>query len=174
MGLAWQGLPWEQRDGAPRRECWFNPYGRDYTYGTGDYARTYKAHPMVETGPSWLVIEIIRQLNAVTGARYDCCFVNGYEHGRQHLGWHADDSPEMDGNHPIATVSLGAEREIWFRQTPMSQNANILSTEKRLLANGSAAIMHAGMQSSWQHRIPKSSVVDCGPRISFTCRKLVI
>ncbi len=174
MDLSWRLLPWEQRDGAPRRECWFNPYGLDYTYGSGEYARTYKSHDLRGEGPAWLVNVILQQLNASTGASYDCCFVNGYEHGRQHLGWHADDSPEMDDNHPIATVSLGAEREIWFRQTPTSQNANILSTEKLLLANGSAAIMHAGMQRSWQHRIPKSPVAECGPRISFTCRKLVI
>jgi len=33
--------------------------------------------------------------------------------------------------------------------------------------------MHAGMQRDWQHRIPKSSNADCGPRISLTYRKLV-
>lgn len=167
--LSWNSLPWEQREGAPRRECWFNLHGKPYTYGQGEFARTYQAHPLEEIGPNWLVREIMQCLNRDTGASYDCCFVNGYEHGRQHLGWHADDSPEMDLNHPIATVSLGAEREIWFRRKDDSSGQNV---EKLMLGNGSAAIMHAGMQRDWQHRIPKSPVADCGPRISFTYRRL--
>jgi hypothetical protein len=45
--------------------------------------------------------------------------------------------------------------------------------ERLLLHHGSAAIMHAGMQRDWQHRIPKSAVADCGPRISLTYRRLI-
>lgn len=166
----WETMPWEQRDGAPRREAWFNPYGEPYTYGTGEYARTYEAHDLNgEAYAAWMIRRIMQRLNDL-GDAYDCCFVNGYEHGRQHLGWHADDSPEMDINHPIATVSLGAEREIWFRRKGDKTGEAV---EKLLLEAGSAAIMSGGMQRDWQHRIPKSSVVDCGPRISLTYRKLV-
>lgn len=169
--VSWSSLPWEQREGAPRRECWFNPYGMPYTYGSGEHARTYQAHPLNDgNGPQWLAWEIMQRLNAETDASYDCCFVNGYENGRQHLGWHSDDSPEMDMDHPIATVSLGAEREIWFRRKGDSTGSAV---EKLMLGNGSAAIMAAGMQRDWQHRIPKSDRADCGPRISFTFRKLV-
>jgi len=169
----WTHLPWEQRDGAPRRECWFNPYGMPYTYGSGEHARTYEAHEfsLEEGSPSSsLVYAIMLVLNAQQGTCFDCCFVNGYEHGRQHLGWHADDSPEMDMDHPIATVSLGAPREIWFRRKGDSSGSRV---DKLLLGNGSAAIMAAGMQRDWQHRIPKSDKADCGPRISLTYRKLV-
>lgn len=168
----WEHTPWEQREGAPRREAWFNPYGQPYTYGSGDHARTYEAHPLTALAPDAAggIYRIMCSLNQATGASYDCCFVNGYEHGRQHLGWHSDDSPEMDANHPIATVSLGAEREIWFRPIGDQSGANV---EKMMLASGSAAIMGAGMQQGWQHRIPKSSRVDCGPRLSLTYRRLV-
>lgn len=172
--LLWQTLPWEKREGAPRREAWFNPYGEPYTYGQGEHARTYQAnglprHPK-DCNASFHIRCVMNALNAKFESQYDCCFVNGYENGRQHLGWHSDDSPEMDMDHPIATVSLGAAREIWFR--PKERDAN-LEPEKLMLANGSVAIMAAGMQRDWQHRIPKSSVADCGPRISLTYRKLV-
>lgn len=178
FNVLWRVMPWEQREGAPRREAWFNPYGQPYTYGQGEHARTYQAHSIEGTGAAWGVRTIMEQLNAHTGAAYDCCFVNGYEHGRHSLGWHADDSPEMDMDHPIATVSLGAEREIWFRPRSRSMLAGDMDqpnpeVEKLTLANGSVAIMGAGMQRDWQHRIPKSSVVDCGPRISLTYRRLV-
>lgn len=167
----WDNLPWEQRE-APRRECWFNPYGQDYTYGTGEHARTYRSHPLAAFlgGAGEVVYHIMASLNDRTGSRYDCCFINGYEHGRQHLGWHSDDSPEMDADHPIATVSLGAEREIWFRPVGDKSGENV---EKLMLGHGSAAIMAAGMQQTWQHRIPKSPKADCGPRLSLTYRRLV-
>jgi alkylated DNA repair dioxygenase AlkB len=43
------------------------------------------------------------------------------------------------------------------------------SIHKLLLENGSIAIMAAGMQDTWQHRIPKHSA-PCGERISLTFR----
>lgn len=185
--LLWEELPWEHRENAPRRECWLNPYGESYTYGSGEHARTYEAHPLLgwnDNEAISLVWGIMQHLNLDYGSSYDCCFVNGYAHGRQHLGWHSDDSPEMDMDHPIATVSLGAEREIWFRPKPIpvvpaSQDfiaspALTLEENKLSLANGSVAIMHAGMQRDWQHRIPKSPLGEqCPPRISLTFRRLV-
>lgn len=177
--LYWELLPWENREGAPRRECWFNPYGLPYTYGSGEYARTYQAHGF--DGAAGMSIQsMIELLNHRYGASFDCCFVNGYAHGRQHLGWHADDSPEMAHEHPIAVVSLGAEREIWLRKTvPPTPSAEPLApgvgdVYRMPLAHGSLLLMHAGMQREWQHRIPKSPVTDCGPRISLTFRKLVL
>lgn len=164
----WSSMPWVPTVNVPRRECWMNDYALPYTYGSGDFARTYQPAPVWHG-----MVDALRDyINIVTNGAFDCCFVNGYEHGRQHLGWHADDSPEMDHNHPIAVVSYGAAREIWFR----CRDAAGLWTEPRsqLLENGSLLIMKAGMQRNWQHRIPKSSKADCGPRISLTFRKLVL
>ncbi len=175
----WTDLPWESREGAPRRECWLNPYGQPYTYGSGEHARTYEAHPLtgVADDAATVVGWVMQRLNAMHGASFDCCFVNGYAHGRQHLGWHADDSPEMDMDHPIAVVSLGAEREIWFREVFRVREdmrpGMAGPHEAQLLHHGSLLLMHAGMQRTWQHRIPKSPVADCGPRLSLTFRRLV-
>lgn len=167
----WANMPWEHRDGAPRLEAWFNPYKQPYTYGQGEHARTYEAHELGGLSDiSAFIAWTMGLLNGKYGSSYDCCFVNGYRDGRDALGWHADDSPEMDMDHPIATVSFGATREIWFRQKDDSSGQAV---EKLTLRNGSAAIMHAGMQRDWQHRIPKSSEAKCGPRISLTYRRLV-
>jgi alkylated DNA repair dioxygenase AlkB len=162
----WEHLTWEQREGAPRREFWSNHYDLAYTYGSGDHARTYAAqpyHPIVKA------IELT--INSALDLSFDCCFINGYATGREHLGWHADDSPEMDNEHPIAVVSVGAPREIWFREL---KGLRVFGeTESQMLGNGSFLLMHAGMQRTWQHRIPKSSVAGIGPRLSLTFRKLV-
>lgn len=148
-------------DNVPRREYYVHSQGFDYTYGRDKFARTYKSQP---THP---VIEIIRaQLLHQIGVNFDVVFLNLYENERNHLGWHADDSPEMSDDHPIVTVSLGAEREIWFRE---NGSANVV---KLLLQNGSACIMLPGMQDTHQHRIPKCDR-KCGPRISLTFRKYV-
>ena len=159
----WNDLPFDRRENTPRTECWMNDYGYDYTYGSGNGIRTY-------TSDDWndFVYKIREKLNENFNADFDCCFCNGYINERDHLGWHADDSPEMDMNHPIASVSFGAAREIWFRKKGESG----VATKGLLLTNGSVAIMNSGMQFDWEHRIPKHSA-PCGKRISLTYRKLV-
>ncbi len=157
----WSELPWERRADAPRRECFFNDFGKPYTYGSGVGARTYFP---VEWHEAVRAIQV--KLQAETGQVFEGCFINGYEGPRDHLGWHADDSPEIDGSRPIAVVSFGSAREIWFCEKGSSEK------ETLVLAPGSLLLMHAGMQATHKHRIPKHGA-DCGPRISLTFRGLV-
>jgi len=156
-------LEWERRPGAPRSEFYANDTPAPYTYGTGEHARTYLPRP-------WhpLMLTIRHQLEDRLGCDMDVCFLNLYRGPRDWLGWHSDDSPEMDPARPIATISYGAERAIEFR--PIDDR--VAAPESLTLTNGSAAIMAAGMQQTWQHRIPKSGAV-VGPRISLTFRGFV-
>lgn len=160
----WAELPWVKIENRPRHECWMNDFELPYTYGDGKGQTTYTPSPWHED---------IRRYRLVLAMNYsinmDCCFVNGYKDGHDHLGWHADDSPEMDDSRAIVVVSVGAEREIWFR--PKGQKGE--ATEKVLLTNGSALIMAPGMQDEYQHRIPRSSIHNCPPRISLTYRGLI-
>lgn len=113
---AWAGFPWEDR-GAPRRECFFSDIGAPYTYGSGAGARTYWPKPAPD-----IMASLTRAAEAASGCRFELCFANGYAGEREHLGWHADDSPEIDDARPIAVMSLGAAREIWVKprgQVPM-------------------------------------------------------
>jgi len=96
------------------------------------------------------------------------CFVNGYENEKQHLGWHADDSPEMDDDRAIAVVSYGAERFINFR--PRGHKG--VAPHSVLMPSGSLLLMKAGMQDEWDHKIPKHSA-ECGFRLSLTYRGIV-
>lgn len=156
-------IPWEQRDSTPRRESWMSALGEDYTYGSGAGVRTYKANilpPLIAT----FICDFVRSRDII----FDACFANRYEDHRQHLGWHADDSPEMDDARPIGIVSFGAAREIWFKPNSGSHE----DVEKLLLEPGSLVLMPPGMQDTHQHRIPKHSA-PCGPRISLTFRGLV-
>jgi alkylated DNA repair dioxygenase AlkB len=162
-----QELKWVHADGGkvPRREYYTHKDGLPYSYGKGEYARTY------ESQPTNFVIEMIRcklwnYFKFKDDEDLDVVFLNLYMDQHDHLGWHADNSPEMSDDYPIVTVSLGARREIWFRENGSNE------VEKLMLDSGSAAIMLPGMQDTHQHRIPKSDRA-CGPRISLTFRKFV-
>jgi alkylated DNA repair dioxygenase AlkB len=163
-------LQWERRTDVPRSEYYCNDSPKPYVYGRDRGRRLYEPRPYHD------VIRAIRwDLEVHTGHVLDVCFLNMYLDQSDQLGWHADDSPEMDDARPIVTVSLGVEREIWFRPKdspkPPSGAADP-NIEKLKLGHGSAAIMAPGMQDAWQHRIPKASF-QCGVRISLTFRGYV-
>lgn len=160
-------IPWERQTEA-RQEYFMSADSVEYTYGTGRGERTYVSHPFTD----WA--ENIRlNLNAEIrqpGNRYNICFFNRYEDEREHLGWHADDSPGMDHNHPIAVVSFGQPREIWWKRK--DQKGAVPLCQRQLLANGSLFVMPAGFQLEHFHRIPKGDR-KMGPRISLTFRHYV-
>lgn len=168
-------LDWTRRGNVPRDEIYFNDTDVPYTYGSGEHARTY--HP--DTKLPWPITAIRNELEGRLGCVLDVCFLNRYMTARDQLGWHADDSPEMDPRRPIVTVSFGGERDIMFRRKvavivptarSLGQAAALAPVERLILAHGSAAVMQPGMQQGWLHRIPKSSRSDIGPRISLTFR----
>lgn len=186
-------LSWIRHDKTPRSEYYVNDYLKPYTYGTPPYDRTYQAQPIT------LAISALRAMaEKAAGCSFEVGFLNLYHDQSDHLGWHADDSPEMDSNRPIAIVSLGVEREIWFRKNPGDGKCTACNgsgyydgagghycgccggsgksqaplVQKVSLGNGSLCIMNAGMQETHQHRIPKAGFM-CGERISLTFRGYV-
>lgn len=167
----WNELSWQRRGSTPRREYYANEAGVPYTYGKGMGRRSYDPSP-------WhpVMLQIREKLEQHTGTKFEVCFLNGYENQRDHLGWHADDSPEMDDTRPIAIVSLGSEREIWFREQGETRPGAAVfrpsSLAKLKLEHGSLCLMAPGMQDTHYHRIPKAGF-DCGERISLTFRGYV-
>lgn len=156
-------LEWERRKDAPRSEYYVNDFNEPYIYGRGAGQRTYlvrQYHPEI--------LRIRKLLEDFAKCKFEVCFLNRYLNQSDSLGWHADDSPEMDNTRPIATISLGVEREIWFRPKDTLDKITKLKLE-----TGSLCLMSAGMQDTHQHRIPKASF-QCGERISLTFRGYVI
>jgi alkylated DNA repair dioxygenase AlkB len=148
-------LNWVRRDSTPRSEYYINDFNVPYTYGRGRGEREYQpqvSHELIES--------IRQQLFELTQCRFEVCFLNKYSDQSDHLGWHSDDSPEMDDNRPIAIISLGAHMD------------DKKAEERLKLENGSLCLMHAGMQDTHLHRIPKAGFV-CGERISLTFRGYV-
>lgn len=155
------GILWEDH-GAPRSESYYADRPVPYTYGAQPYARTY--HP--NTQWSDVLATLRSRVEAFFGQSFELLFCNYYDHGNQHLGWHADDSPSVDDARPIPVISFGSAREIWFRE-----NGKGSDVHKMVLAPGSLLLMHAGMQDTHQHRIPKAGRIVT-PRVSLTFRGL--
>lgn len=103
-------LDWQRRGSTPRSEYYCNQFPVPYTYGRGRGVREYAPQP-------WhpLIVVVRDLVEKATGSTFDVCFLNRYHDQSDHLGWHADDSPEMDDARPIAIVSFGVERDILFR-----------------------------------------------------------
>ena len=175
-------LAWTRYGTTPRMEYYVNRAGAyPYTYGRGEFARTYQPQPS-----NAVIDEIWEEAENFAGVQFDVCFLNRYVNQSDHLGWHSDNSPEMDDARPIATVSLGAEREIWFRKIPAGDAGLVVNGNewevlgypkasaivKLRLPHGSILCMGPGVQDTHQHRIPKSSAA-CTDRISLTFRGYV-
>lgn len=97
------------------------------------------------------------------------CFLNRYEHERNGLGWHSDDSPDTSDAHPISVVSFGEPREIWWRR--IGEKGTVPESNRKLLEPGSLFVMPPGFQSAFEHRIPKGAH-SMGARVSLTFRHM--
>jgi len=161
----WNELEWERR-GLPRREYYCNDFNVDYTYGSALHPNTYSPRPWHKR-----ILAIRRAVETYVEAKMDVCFLNGYETSRDQLGWHSDDSPEMDDERPIVIVTFGAERDIMFSKKEAGKPVGVV--ERLKLQDGSMCVMKPGMQDTHMHRIPKAGF-ECGPRISLTFRGYVV
>lgn len=163
-------VPWENRE-SPRDECFMALDGAPQTYSYGndnqrrDALHTYRAVPMHPA-----VYAILNRLNREFGTAYNVCVLNYYKDRHQHLGWHADDSPEQDPEHPIAVVAFGAARYLFVKER--GAKGEVPPEDRYLMTPGSLFVMPAGYQETHLHRIPKHDR-ECGGRISLTYRRLV-
>ena len=136
--VLWNELSWLRHDKVPRSEYYCNELNVVYKYGIEKYARTYLPqswHPQI--------LAIKKQVSAQQKSDVlEPMIEIFYKHG---------------------FVSLGVEREIWFKEN------NSEEVYKHLLQNGSLCLMCSGMQDTHKHRIPKASFT-CGKRISLTFR----
>jgi alkylated DNA repair dioxygenase AlkB len=94
--------------------------------------------------------------------------LNLYRDGRDGMGWHADDEPELGAEPVIASVSLGATRRFVLRHRRRRDQKIEL-----LLPGGSLLVMHGATQNCWVHAVPKTAR-PVGERINLTFRRVGI
>lgn len=94
--------------GKARKEYWWASDGRSYTYGTAPFERSYQSSQVVIPE-----IDVIAKQLADFSDLYGC-FINYYNDQRNSLGWHSDDSTEIDRTKSLYVVSFGQPRVIQF------------------------------------------------------------
>ena len=82
------------------------------------------------------------------------------------MGLHSDDEKELGHNPTIASLSLGEEREIVFK----NKNENISLKIPQL--HGQLLVMHGSTQEYWKHEIKKTKKLK-KPRINLTFRNII-
>ena len=155
---------WEQRSirlfgrlvPQPRLTAWYGDPAARYTYSGLAW----------EPRPWTAALRALRQrVEAATGARYNSVLLNLYRDGRDGMGWHSDDEPELGPAPAIASLSLGATRR--FRLRPRAGRPH--SPLGLALPGGSLLLMRGPTQQHWQHALPKTAR-PTGPRLNLTFR----
>jgi alkylated DNA repair dioxygenase AlkB len=160
-GIAWREeeiLMFGRRVPVPRRVAWHGDPGARYIYsGT--------VHEPLPWTPELATIR--ERVIRLTGAPYNAVLLNLYRDGRDGMGWHADDEPELGPDPVIASVSLGATRRFCLRH----RHRKALRLDLPL-AHGSVLCMSGATQHHWVHALPKTAAA-VGERINLTFRRLI-
>ncbi|EKE72369.1 alpha-ketoglutarate-dependent dioxygenase AlkB family protein [Gallaecimonas xiamenensis] len=138
----------------PRMQAWVGDPEAHYTYSSRPFAPA-PWHPLLQG--------LAQQLSAFFKQPFNSVLANYYRDGKDHMGWHSDDEPELGP--VIAMISLGAQRDLAFR--PRGPGASF----KVALPSGSLLLMGPGLQQGWQHGLPNRARVT-GGRISLTFRQV--
>jgi alkylated DNA repair dioxygenase AlkB len=149
---------WGQTHPLPRLTCWMADPGCSYTYSGLRNAPT-----------AWTeTVSRLRSLvEAQAGCRFNSLLLNFYRDGRDRMGWHADDEPELDPEAPIASLSLGATRAFQLRpRRPIDGQRPTLSLE---LGDGDLLLMDPPTQRHWLHQLPQRLRVQ-EARLNLTFR----
>lgn len=140
----------------PRMQAFQGAPGIQYRY-SGLSMETEPWHPRV--------LAIKQRLENLSGSHFNSVLLNYYRNGRDSMGWHSDDEPELGSSPVIASLSLGDTRRFLLRH----RFDKSIPQQELLLNNGSVLIMAGKLQHNWQHSIPKTAKAMQG-RINLTFR----
>lgn len=141
----------------PRRVAWFGDADATYRYAGVE-------HEPVPWTP--LLADIRGRLDQwLPGEAFNSVLLNLYRNGRDRMGWHADNEPELGRNPTIASVSLGAARRFDLKHRATGEKVQCV------LPAGSLLVMDGPLQHHWVHQMPATARVHT-PRINLTFRQV--
>lgn len=142
----------------PRRCAWYGDPGARYRYSG------LTLEPLRWTRR---LADLRAALEALTGTAFNAVLANLYRDGRDRMGWHADDEPELGPEPVVASLSLGAPRRFLLRH----RSRKDLPTQSLTLEPGSLLVMAGATQRHWKHALPPSTRVRAA-RINLTFRQV--
>lgn len=142
---------------SPRLAAWFGDDGAVYCYSG------VRHEPMAWSTTLATIKQGVEQL---CGEGFNSALLNLYRDGRDSMGWHSDDEPELAPTAAIASVSLGAQRR--FRLQHRKHRYRRIEIP---LVGGSLLVMRPPLQSEWRHCIPREAGIG-EARINLTFRNI--
>jgi alkylated DNA repair dioxygenase AlkB len=144
---------------APRLSAWYGDPGATYAY----------SGLRLEPKPWFPALGDIRnRLERTTACRFNSVLLNLYRDGRDSIGWHSDDEPELGEEPSIASLSFGGTRRFLLRHRTRPE----LDTLELLPGHGSLILMAGTTQSAWKHAVPKTAR-PAAPRLNLTFRTIL-
>ncbi|AUC60840.1 Alkylated DNA repair protein AlkB [Cyanobacterium sp. HL-69] len=140
----------------PRLTAWYADEGLTYTYSN----LTMYPNPWIDC-----LEQIKDKIEFLLNVKFNSVLLNYYRHGKDSMGWHSDNEPELGKNPLIASVSFGGERRFMLKTR---DKKNPIKSEISL-THGSLLVMAGETQHYWLHQIPKTSK-SVKPRINLTFR----
>ncbi len=161
-GIAWRSesiVVWGKRYPQPRLIAWYGDAGKRYTY----------SHTALEPLP-WTDLLLALKCAVEHAARwtFNSVLLNYYRDGRDGMGMHSDDEPELGPAPTIASLSFGATRTFVLRH----KRRKDLEPIRLPVESASLLLMTGGTQDNWKHGIVKTRR-DCGPRVNLTFRRII-
>jgi alkylated DNA repair dioxygenase AlkB len=132
----------------------------------GEASYTYSGLTLDPLPFSPLLLQIRAAVEAATGCRFNSVLLNYYRDGRDSMGMHSDDEPELGAEPAIASVSFGATRTFILRHKRSKR------TVKLELDDGSLLFMSGAMQKNWLHGINKTARTQ-NARVNLTFRQIL-
>jgi len=143
----------------PRLTAWYGDAGKSYTYS----GITRQPLPWTPA-----LLQIKERVEAVAQTTFNSVLLNRYRDGRDSIGWHQDNEPELGQNPVIASVSFGATRRFQLRHKRRKDVPRV----DLALTHGSLLIMRGPTQHCWVHQLPKTAQ-PVGERINLTFRVIL-
>lgn len=132
----------------------------------GEAAYTYSGLRLEPLPFTPLQQEIRAAVEAASGRRFNSVLLNYYRDGRDSMGMHSDDEPELGAEPAIASVSFGAARTFILQHKRTKQRVKVDLTD------GSLLLMAGQLQENWTHGINKITR-EVGARVNLTFRLIV-
>jgi alkylated DNA repair dioxygenase AlkB len=146
---------------SPRLSCWIGDPGAAYRYSGASFA----PHPWPPA-----LASVRAAVEAAAGARFDSVLANRYRDGRDAMGWHSDDEPELGAQPVIASLSLGAPRRFVLKPRA-GRGAPADARLAFALPHGSLLVMAGDTQRNYRHALPRTAK-PVGERINLTFRRI--
>lgn len=141
----------------PRLSSWIGDPQARYRYSGAEF----RPHPW----PAALA-PLRARLEAELDAGFNSVLVNRYRDGRDAMGWHSDDEPELGTRPVIASLSLGAPRRFALRHR---QDKSL--KREIALGHGDLVVMAGDTQRLYHHAVPRTAR-PVGERINLTFRRI--